>query len=157
MALSLDKLRVGMSLKYLGDHVPAASKFLRGKGEKTGKWLLPHFREDDDKTAWKDLSGIRSSEHSYVIDEIRRGRKDKRGKDLPPLIVLRMEPAPLAGEYALYPKVGLRLEDLDAKFVLTDGFEPHESRLADSDEMPVPPPPIDIAAAVAANPSWGLF
>lgn len=144
MILSVNDLTPGMRFRYLGDDKPYHSQFLKEKGARTGLYPLPHFYDrEDGKRDWTEDAG--RVDREYEVIGIERGRFDKRGKALPPLILLQMVDKMDSGW-----KIGLRVEDFNNKFRAWRD----EDIL---DDMALPPKPVGISAAIAANSMWGTF
>lgn len=145
MIRSVNDMAPGMRFRYLGDDKSYHSRFLKEKGARKGTYLLPHFYDrEDGMRDWTEEAGALDRE--YEVIGIERGRFDKRGKALPPLILLQMVDKMDSGW-----KIGLRLEDFNRKFRASGDDE------GIHDDMELSPEPVDISAAIAANPMWGAF
>lgn len=110
-----EEIVAGAKLLYEGDDKPWKSKFLRGKGEKSGSHLLPVFEDVGGGKDWMDVPGSIMASYEIVrVETDRAGRKTKAfpgGRPLPDLVIIR------STEYEKH-LVGLNPEDVIEKFKL---------------------------------------
>lgn len=113
-------------LKYRGDRIPWVTNFIKGKGDKTGNYLLPAYHMEDGEIKWMDVPGPTDADYTVIRVE---KKTTKTGKPAPDLIHLR------CSSFSPNITVALRREDIVAKFdalFIPDIFRPAELNPAEA-------------------------
>ncbi|KAA5603491.1 hypothetical protein F1188_19650 [Roseospira marina] len=148
-------MKIGDGFRYRGDEYAFATPFLRSRGAKIKKWLLPTFDDSSGMRAWTNKSFPALT--PFVLIDIETKRKGAKGRDLADLYVFaRVDD----DGRKMTDQTGILIADINEKFMkdttvgLTLGIKAFDD---EGEYKTAEPTRIDVAAEIAANPAWGAF